>query len=258
MNAGKPGQRSPEDNRALRRTDMGRSKKRAILYILLLSIIVTLSGCAQVLGSLAGAAAAGIARGVISSIDKSIEQRKAEKAAAKQQEEQKTATEASSQPQEGMELAQGIEDQPATVSPVTYDIIDRVENKIIKFNKISAVLKVTDQKGGNNKVVTKILDENELNKIIQILTKCGVYDELKGNTLLNIAFTVDNMKCTKVTYNFKYDNTYHTISVGDQKISYLRPGSPEVDLDKKLSCNFLKTIKKDISVREPEMGDDES
>ena len=237
---------------------MGRPWKRAIFYILLLSLIVMVSGCAQVLGSLAGAAAAGIARGVINSIDKSIDQRRAEKAAAKQQEEQKTATESSSQPQEVEELAKGIGDQPATEKPVTYDIVGRLDKKTIKFNKISAVLKVMEKVDGTNKVVTKLMDDNEVNKIIQILTKCGLYDESNGSSLLNITFTVDGLKCTKVTYNFKYDNNYHTIIVGDKKISYLRPGSPETELEKKLSCNFLETIKKDISVREPQIEDEES
>lgn len=232
---------------------MGRTQKRAILYILLLGLIFTLSGCAQVLGSIAGAAAGGLVRGVISSIG----QKKAETPDAKPLEEEKIASAPSSQPEDGGELAKGIVDQPAPEKPATYDIIGRLENKTIKFNQISAVLNVTEKVNGNNKVVTKILDENEVNKIIQILTKCGVYDELKGSSLLNISFAVEGMKCTKVTYSFKYDNSYHTIIVGNQKISYQNAGSNAVDLDKKLSCNFLETIKKDISVQEKKMDDDE-
>jgi hypothetical protein len=233
---------------------MGRTRQGAILSILLLGLIVTLSGCAQVLGSIAGAAAGGLVRGVISSIG----QNKAETPDAKPPEEAKITSAPSSQPEDGGELAKRIGDQSPGEKPVTYDIIGKLENKTIKFNKIIAVLNVTEKVNGNNNVVTKILDEIEVNKIIQVLTKCGVYDELHGNSLLNISFAVDGTKCTKVTYSFKYDNSYHTIIVGDQKISYQYAGSAAIDLDKKLSCNFLETIKKDISVGEKKIDDNES
>jgi hypothetical protein len=235
---------------------MCRLHHRAIKFIFLLSVIVMLSGCAQVVGALAGAAARGIASGIVNSITNSGDSQKAEYAAAKAQEAQRAA-ELSSQPQELAGPAAGTGEQPAKESSVPYDIIAKLEKKEVKFNKVSAVLKTTECANGNSKVVTKMLDENEVNKITQILTKCGLYDEVNGNSLLNISFNADGMKCNKVIYNFKYDNNYHIITVADQKITYRCAGSNEIDLDTKLSCNFLETVKKDIAMREPEMADDE-
>jgi hypothetical protein len=236
---------------------MCRSQRRAIKYILLLGVIVMISGCAQVAGALAGAAVQGIASAIVNPNTYSGGSQKAEYTATKTQEEQKAAAESRSQPQKLAGPPTGTGDQPAKESPVPYDIIAKLEKKEIKFNKVSAVLKTIECANGNQKVVTKMLDENEVNKIIRILTKCGVYDEVNGNSLLTISFIADGMKCNKVIYNFKYDNNYHTIVVDDQKISYRCAGSNEIDLDNKLSCNFLETIKKDIAMRAPEMDDDE-
>jgi len=172
---------------------MGRSQDRAIKYILLLSIIVMLSGCAQVVGALAGAAVQGIASGIVNSVTRSGDSKTAQVTAEKTQQEPKAATELSSQPPELVGPASGKGDQPAKESPVPYDIVAKLENKEIKFNKVIAALKTTESTN-NNKVITKILDENEVNKITEILNKCGLYDELKGNSILNISFTVDGLR----------------------------------------------------------------